>query len=285
MKTKMNRLISVLLVLVMVLQMAPLQVLATDTGSTATSTIEESAAVTEVSIPPSEVPADIDAAYAPAYAAGKLFVPDHPEIKREVYELRTATEKHFEMADGTFTAVAYAYPIHYEEDGIWLDYDNTLSQTQSSGRVDMMAVNGMDVAGVQTYQTVNGDMTRSFVTGGNGAELYSVEKSGTGFSFGFLNAADETELAILEAAEELETESALPAAVEEAAMLEAEEDVHTADENAAIVPIAPTRTLTAELIDLEPAASNDLNASMIPDKLGSKLIYEDVLPGVHMARI
>ncbi len=40
---------------------------------------------------------------------------------------RTADTKHFIMSDGTRKAVIYGNNVHYEEDGKWIDIDNTLS--------------------------------------------------------------------------------------------------------------------------------------------------------------
>lgn len=61
----------------------------------------------------------------------------------EIPELRSANTKHFRRADGTFTMVTYAEPIHYQDQtGKWQEIDNTLS-LQSNGTAN----------GAATYQT------------------------------------------------------------------------------------------------------------------------------------
>ena len=48
----------------------------------------------------------------------------------EVVSLRQEFEKHFQNADGTITAASYATPVHYKnDDGNWIDIDNTLVET------------------------------------------------------------------------------------------------------------------------------------------------------------
>lgn len=50
-------------------------------------------------------------------------------IVGEITEKRDETTKVFERQDGTFTAVVTSDPIHYEENGEWIEIDNTLSQS------------------------------------------------------------------------------------------------------------------------------------------------------------
>ena len=45
----------------------------------------------------------------------------------EIVTRRTETAKHFRMPDGTVLAADYPLPVHYEQDGHWVDIDNTLS--------------------------------------------------------------------------------------------------------------------------------------------------------------
>ena len=48
------------------------------------------------------------------------------KIVREVTELREESVKHFLCEDGSYMAVSYAEPVHYEENGEWKEIDNTL---------------------------------------------------------------------------------------------------------------------------------------------------------------
>ena len=49
------------------------------------------------------------------------------EIVGEMEEFRSEREKHFRLSDGSFIAVSYDYPVHYQEaDGSWKEIDNTL---------------------------------------------------------------------------------------------------------------------------------------------------------------
>ena len=44
----------------------------------------------------------------------------------EISELRGEYEKHFSLSDGTYSAVVYPYPVHYDSNGTWQEIDNTL---------------------------------------------------------------------------------------------------------------------------------------------------------------
>ncbi len=48
-----------------------------------------------------------------------------PVVQFELTEERTAAGKVFRVSDGSRLAVAYATPVHYEQDGQWLEIDNT----------------------------------------------------------------------------------------------------------------------------------------------------------------
>ena len=97
-----GRLISLLLCVVMLPNMLSLSVLATQNVTTQIVLPQETEKGED-----SELLSNIGALY-------------------EVEEMRTPTEKHFRMPDGSYTAVKYGYEVHYREDGKYKEYDNTL---------------------------------------------------------------------------------------------------------------------------------------------------------------
>jgi hypothetical protein len=57
-------------------------------------------------------------------------VESSPSVVREVEDLRTEDGKQFQMSDGSFMAVSYGMPVHFQsEDGSWMDIDNALQLT------------------------------------------------------------------------------------------------------------------------------------------------------------
>ena len=66
-----------------------------------------------------------------------------------LYDARDEFQKDYRLSDGSFIAVEYGVPVHYEEDGEWQDIDNRLEP--------IAMYDGTDV-----YQTVNGDVSQSF---------------------------------------------------------------------------------------------------------------------------
>ena len=95
-----TRVLSLILVLAMLIQMMPIQSLAASTGSSAVD-VETGQPVTTV--------------------------------LGEVEDLREEDTKHFRLSDGSFIAVSYGMPVHYEdEDGNWEDIDNTIVQNSET---------------------------------------------------------------------------------------------------------------------------------------------------------
>ena len=48
----------------------------------------------------------------------------------EVESYRQANEKQYRMSDGSMEVRIYPEAVHYEQDGVWLDIDNTLYATE-----------------------------------------------------------------------------------------------------------------------------------------------------------
>lgn len=62
------------------------------------------------------------------------------EEKTETQEVQVLSEdtsrreesvKHFRMSDGTMQAAQYETPVHFQKDGQWVDYDNTLTEVSA----------------------------------------------------------------------------------------------------------------------------------------------------------
>lgn len=148
MKVKLKRFLSSLLVAALLLQMAPFEALAADDVSPPVGVIpaDENGNAVE--------PVDEDPIYAtdengdPVYdeESGKA---EDAYIVGEAYDARDEFQKDYRLSDGSFIAVEYGVPVHYEEDGEWQDIDNRLEP--------IAMYDGTDV-----YQTVNGDVSQSF---------------------------------------------------------------------------------------------------------------------------
>ena len=54
------------------------------------------------------------------------FTYEQQDVSGEIPELRGEYEKHFSLSDGTYSAVVYPYPVHYDSNGTWQEIDNTL---------------------------------------------------------------------------------------------------------------------------------------------------------------
>ncbi len=87
------------------------------------------------------------------------------KILFEEEELREENVKHFRLDNGSYIAVQYGNPVHYEENGEWVDYDNTLRE-----------VSAFDETGVSHYTVTNGDSTRVFAADANAEVLLALQK-------------------------------------------------------------------------------------------------------------
>ncbi len=93
-----------------------------------------------------------------------------PTVVQEVEELRGEDSKHFQMSDGSYLAVAYGEPVHYQdEEGAWQDIDNALQPVQFfDGSTMYTAANGevttafsADISQGQVFASAYGDMSVS----------------------------------------------------------------------------------------------------------------------------
>ena len=136
---KVKRLLSLVLVLSMLVQIAPVSAMATDENHIAPPEAAETVAAEEE--PADTEPEETEEAPAEegtaAADAAETVPAEEPEVIGEVTELREEYVKHFRNSDGSFTAVGYNSPVHYKEteNGDWEEIDNTLSlQTTKDGR-------------------------------------------------------------------------------------------------------------------------------------------------------
>lgn len=118
----------------------------------------------------------------------------------EVEELREEDTKHFRLSDGSFVAVSYGLPVHYEdEDGQWQDIDNSLSLEASTN----------------TYQLTHADTAVSFNSTLADGTLLTTSKGDVSISMSLLDTEQALQMISgeLEATEpaEVPTEETVPA--------------------------------------------------------------------------
>ena len=156
MKKMLQRVISILLTLVMILQVFPATIFATEDESTISDDIvfDNAQSLTAV-----EDLADGDDL-------------QNAEVLFEETSLREENVKHFRLNNGTYMAVQYDTPVHYRDHhGNWADFDNTLQP-----------VNTLDGSGVSSYRVTNGDSVRVFAADANAEVLLAVQKGDYGLS-------------------------------------------------------------------------------------------------------
>ncbi len=109
------------------------------------------------------------------------------EILEEEIEKRDGNTKHFRMSDGTSRAAQYSVPVHFEQDGKWVDYDNTLEEvdadeSENSGKI----LKNKDL----TNRTADYSVRLSKKT--NGKKFVRLEKDGYKISWYYTDANKST---------------------------------------------------------------------------------------------
>ncbi|MBO5653722.1 MAG: DNRLRE domain-containing protein, partial [Clostridia bacterium] len=115
MKKKLFRIISVFLSVLMLCQLLPLAVFAAELKRDDALTAQTTPSLSEEAAP--QTAEDGEA-----------------EILGELTEKREANVKYFKMSDGSYSAYVYAQNVHYEENGRFLDIDNTLKSVTVGGK-------------------------------------------------------------------------------------------------------------------------------------------------------
>ena len=179
----------------------------------------------------------------------------------EVVENRAEREKHFRMEDGSFLAVDYGVPVHYEAEEEWEEIDNTLiPQAPSVG----LALEGAWRPVVQ-YRAENGEESRSFAGSLAGGYVFAAETGEVGVRLSLWEEAGEPEAAETEAEETMGTEA--PTAPDSDEPEETVQETEALDE-----PEEPTESPTAEAAipseetALEATAESEAESETVPER-------------------
>lgn len=105
----------------------------------------------------------------PASALDSLSVEETAaKIVSEVTEMREESVKYFLCDDGSYIAATYAAPVHYNENGVWKEIDNTLTPSSKSGETVYSTKGGLNVTvpselgSGKRFTATNGGHTISF---------------------------------------------------------------------------------------------------------------------------
>jgi len=137
-----TRILSFVLVLALLVNMLPVSALATGNEDTSAEPVEINAS--------SEV-----------------------QVIGEVEGLREEEVKHFRLSDGSFVAVSYGLPVHFQsDDGQWQDIDNSLSLAAGA------------------YRTANPSAPAAFSSTLSDGKLFTVERDGQSVSMSLLDTSE-----------------------------------------------------------------------------------------------
>lgn len=104
------------------------------------------------------------------------FAQNHEPI--EIVELRSEYEKHYDNGNGTVTAFINTVPLHYYDNGEWIEIDNTLIQDEAGNYVNKSNSMNVTLAPSTYVNSLNLDHNQQMV---------SVEYNGYSLSWDFVN--------------------------------------------------------------------------------------------------
>lgn len=110
-------------------------------------------------------------------ASGEAEILSEDEAKREEYT------KHFHMSDGTMKALQYETPIHFQYNGKWENYDNTLKETDATEEE-----NDGELFKNKDLMNTFADFSVRFSKKTNGKKFVRFEKDGYTISWYYQNA-------------------------------------------------------------------------------------------------
>lgn len=87
------------------------------------------------------------------------------KIVKEIVEKRDKNTKHFLKDDGTYEAVIYPNPVHYLDNGVWQDIDNSLSEVDTA-----------DGTGNKVLSTKQNDFQVNIAKNADSKKLVSITK-------------------------------------------------------------------------------------------------------------
>jgi len=104
---------------------------------------------------------------------------------------RDASVKTFLMSDGSYEAVMYSQPVHYQQDGQWVDIDNTLTSETLNGDLltGDVTKNGNAANGKAYWKTTANDFTVELPASLDTASPVMVSHNGKDIRFVLENAA------------------------------------------------------------------------------------------------
>ncbi|MBQ8868630.1 MAG: carbohydrate binding domain-containing protein, partial [Oscillospiraceae bacterium] len=125
-------------------------------------------------IPPELVWAASDALVSESDLAASETVPYENTILFEDPSLREENKKEYRMSDGSYKAIVYPQPIHYQENGQWQDIDNTLTLDESAGG----------------YTNAASDFSVTFAKKSSSKKLVEIKTDDYKLSWGFVGSND-----------------------------------------------------------------------------------------------
>lgn len=109
------------------------------------------------------------------------------QVLSEDTSRREENVKHFRLSDGTIQAAQYGMPVHFQKDGQWVDYDNTLTEVDAEEEENRGKI-------IKNKDLVNtlADYTVRLSKKTNGKKFVRIDKDGYKLSWYYLDAKKST---------------------------------------------------------------------------------------------
>ena len=246
-----TRIWSLLLVIIMIINMLPVQALALETDSVSSNSI-----ATEDSVST-----------------------DPPFIVEEIVERRTEYIKEFRLSNGLQLATVYGYPVHYEENGEWKEIDNTLKLSNTrSGNVYTNTAGVWNVSFPQSLTENNGvSITKD-------GHTLNFRMTGEMHEINDNLELKESEIIVLPTVpQDVSVTEQGSASAEMTAVTPTQGTDIPTDGSITIAAPASAVTASIETIDLDDVKANAEYPETVAEKLASRLSYPNIYENTDIA--
>lgn len=191
----------------------------------------------------------------------------------EVVSMRSEYEKHYDNGDGTYTAYIDTVPLHYYENGEWLDIDNTLIQDESGNYINKSNSMKVTLSPETSISSINTIVKKS----NDSNQMVSIDYNGYSLSWSLIDTTISDKKTVIKDKPIVMSKNVMDIEAENLKTANTQTDI--ADEK--IYPVISISVSEQEYVEKK-IGSNKLNAKISEsvNKLNSSVAYNSIYESV-----
>ena len=191
----------------------------------------------------------------------------------EVVSMRSEYEKHYDNGDGTYPAYIDTVPLHYYENGEWLDIDNTLIQDESGNYINKSNSMKVTLSPETSISSINTIVKKS----NDSNQMVSIDYNGYSLSWSLIDTTISDKKTVIKDKPIVMSKNVMDIEAENLKTANTQTDI--ADEK--IYPVISISVSEQEYVEKK-IGSNKLNAKISEsvNKLNSSVAYNSIYESV-----